>query len=620
MFPMGLGLFCMLLTLKLHASITISDDDYKLLPQLYDMDDYIGCNRESNEYCKIKLVLAPTDRNNKLWQVIEGAKKEKRYIKRDVIYRAKCIPKEYFSDQERLAAHITELENRHLQNISFRTSVKNIKCKENMQGLPLKAYFTLLLLAGYSALVIFATVVDMLSRRNNQGGDLPKQKFVTVLSVLSNWESLRKPIRNADYNKLKCFQGFRIFIISIVVAHHSIGAAFTVYQTNTRLLEDFTLSWFRRLLINFGIHVIQSNFLMSGWFHTIQVYNAVERSDNKKLSLKVIAEALTSRYLRFVLPLIFYIGLTYMTYTFFDGPQADMLQCDKEACQTHWWANLLLINNFFYVKDMCNLSSWHMACDFQAYAACMALFYLMYKLNFGLKLFGAVLLCVVGVNAYIMYNVYTVHNLETVVTFPIRAEFLEMEKVFKNDYVYYFHTSFFLNFSSYLVGILFGAVYRRYKNTRIEVTKVKTVIWAVGFYGLSALVLALSLYEYPLLLSAIIGSLLKPLFSVGIGIGILGMSHNIGGFVKSLCEASPLEFMSRWIFSIYIFHLLIVYYKTTTWTSMLEMSYFFLIKISLFNIVQAIVLGLILHLVIERPLLKIIYMIMGKWGSKQKTK
>ncbi|XP_018569125.1 O-acyltransferase like protein-like isoform X2 [Anoplophora glabripennis] len=506
MFPMGLGLFCMLLTLKLHASITISDDDYKLLPQLYDMDDYIGCNRESNEYCKIKLVLAPTDRNNKLWQVIEGAKKEKRYIKRDVIYRAKCIPKEYFSDQERLAAHITELENRHLQNISFRTSVKNIKCKENMQGLPLKAYFTLLLLAGYSALVIFATVVDMLSRRNNQGGDLPKQKFVTVLSVLSNWESLRKPIRNADYNKLKCFQGFRIFIISIVVAHHSIGAAFTVYQTNTRLLED------------------------------------------------------------------------------------------------------------------CNLSSWHMACDFQAYAACMALFYLMYKLNFGLKLFGAVLLCVVGVNAYIMYNVYTVHNLETVVTFPIRAEFLEMEKVFKNDYVYYFHTSFFLNFSSYLVGILFGAVYRRYKNTRIEVTKVKTVIWAVGFYGLSALVLALSLYEYPLLLSAIIGSLLKPLFSVGIGIGILGMSHNIGGFVKSLCEASPLEFMSRWIFSIYIFHLLIVYYKTTTWTSMLEMSYFFLIKISLFNIVQAIVLGLILHLVIERPLLKIIYMIMGKWGSKQKTK
>lgn len=47
-----------------------------------------------------------------------------------------------------------------------------------------------------------------------------------------------------------------------------------------------------------------------------------------------------------------------------------------------------------------------------------------------------------------------------------------MEYFLDNDLAYFFHTSFFTNYSSYLVGILFGAIYYQYGNLKVTVNKV----------------------------------------------------------------------------------------------------------------------------------------------------
>ncbi|XP_018569127.2 O-acyltransferase like protein-like [Anoplophora glabripennis] len=588
---------------------------------MYEMEDYDTCDRENNVYCKIKLVLIPNDASNKLWQVIEASKKEKRFMERDVIYRAKCIPKEYFIDTARVLAHVTEQENKNLENISFHVKVEKINCKENVQELSVNNYFILWLLLSYLLLIVLATSIDLLVRRTNYILDIPKQKLITVLSVISNWEALRKPIRSADYDKLKSFQGYRIFVMCVVIGCHSMLAAVTAYSTNIRLLEDYSLSTFKRVLINFGLHMIQPSFLISGWLLTIQVYKTVERSNHKKLKLNMIGRALVARYLRFILPLMFYLGLqkSHLLQLCFSGPQTDLLDVDSKACETYWWANLLLVNNFFYVKNMCNVSSWYLSCDFQALLVCMALFYLMYKYNVGIKLFGIVLLLIGIVNAYVLYHAYTVYGVETEVTYLARAEELKLDKFIENDLLYIYHTSSFTNFGSYIVGVLFGAIYYRYKNAAIKINKVTTTIWILGHFGLQALVVTLSLYNYSPFTAAVIGSLLKPLFSVGIGIGILGMSHNIGGLMKRVFESYPLEFVSRWIFSVYIFHLPLIFYRSSTWTYMPELSYLFLIKIVSTDILLSFALGLIMHLIVERPLLNIVHIIITKWSPNPKT-
>lgn len=48
----------------------------------------------------------------------------------------------------------------------------------------------------------------------------------------------------------------------------------------------------------------------------------------------------------------------------------------------------------------------------------------------------------------------------------------KLDILFEDEFVRIFHTSFFTNFSSYLVGVLFGAIYYQYRNSKITVTKV----------------------------------------------------------------------------------------------------------------------------------------------------
>lgn len=64
-------------------------------------------------------------------------------MQRDVIYRARCIPKYYFSNTEKLLAYVKEIENKELQNVSLHTEVENIKCKEDVQRLSVSDYFVL---------------------------------------------------------------------------------------------------------------------------------------------------------------------------------------------------------------------------------------------------------------------------------------------------------------------------------------------------------------------------------------------------------------------------------------------------------------------------------------------
>lgn len=61
---------------------------------------------------------------------------------------------------------------------------------------------------------------------------------IAVLSVLNSWEALRKPIRSTNYNRLKSFQGFRVIIMCVVIACHSMAGTIFAYTTNVKLLED----------------------------------------------------------------------------------------------------------------------------------------------------------------------------------------------------------------------------------------------------------------------------------------------------------------------------------------------------------------------------------------------
>lgn len=103
------------------------------------------------------------------------------------------------------------------------------------------------------------------------------------------------------------------------------------------------------------------------------------------------------------------------------------------------------------------------------------------------------------------------------------------------------------------------------------------------------MVVRITCYQYSRLTSALLIVILRPLYSIGIGIGILGMSEKIGGntsinvehliyhfiisgYAQSVCEWRPAIFMGNFTYSTYVVHYVYVFYRTATTTKPLDVS------------------------------------------------
>lgn len=73
--------------------------------------------------------------------MLQALKNDNRFFQHNVIYRARCISKDYFANTEKLSAYILDVENKQLKNLSLHVKVENIKCKENVHHLSISDYF-----------------------------------------------------------------------------------------------------------------------------------------------------------------------------------------------------------------------------------------------------------------------------------------------------------------------------------------------------------------------------------------------------------------------------------------------------------------------------------------------
>lgn len=55
------------------------------------------------------------------------------------------------------------------------------------------------------------------------------------------------------------------------------------------------------------------------------------------------------------------------------------------------------------------------------------------------------------------------------------------------------------------------------------------MFWKIIFFGLPGFSVYLALFRYNRLVTAILGSVIKVIFTTGYAVGIIGMSHGFGG-------------------------------------------------------------------------------------------
>ncbi|KAG5890520.1 hypothetical protein JTB14_022753 [Gonioctena quinquepunctata] len=589
----------------------LSDSELEKVPLVFATDDFPKCRKEGDIFCRIQFSVDTENKNSEVWRIIQDSKDDTQYFNRDVVYRYRCLPKILEEQDGVLRQNIILKENEFLKNFSLTASVDDLQCINYSKPIYLSTYDYALMtfFISYMALIVLATAIDTF---NLQGKYIEKRgKSIEKFSLVSQWNDLRTPITEPDYQHMKCLQGVRVYNMAIVICGHTLSGRLFTYVNDARYLENFYISLVPRFIIYGAMHVVQTNFLISGWLHAKMMYKY--KDSKKEISMRFLLKKIIGRYLR-LLPTLAVI-IAFETSTLYklivNAPPLERVELDYKACQKNWWATLLFVSNLFPLSETCNLGFWYLTDDFQMYILTSIIFYVMFRFDIGLKLLALVMAFFWCIN----FNLH--YSLNLTPSFFYNPESGKTENSFGSYNMYAQYTSVYINYGSYGVGIFLGYLYHKYRNYSFKVTKIKTTIWFLVGSILPIGAVWLSLFHYPRLISAVLGASLKPIYALGIGVLLFGMIHGVGGVVKRFCECDLTEFIARWSYSTYLIHFFVVFGKHYFAEDLLAISHSEFINSTIVDIIMSFSAGLLIHLILERPLG---YLLAGLFIEKASSK
>lgn len=186
----------------------------------------------------------------------------------------------------------------------------------------------------------------------------------------------------------------------IFISHKSFFVYFYPMANRTRIIaETFKAS---TVSIRAGYLYTELFLLISGVLASFSLFKKLEQ--NNKLN---VLKEYFDRYLRIVPSLaVMIVFSTHIMQHIGSGPLYKFLiQHEAELCSKFWWRNLLFINNWFGVRQMCGFHTQHIAIDFQLFLVAPLIVSIIYRWPVkGLKLLLFIASALSLVKCYVAYQ------------------------------------------------------------------------------------------------------------------------------------------------------------------------------------------------------------------------
>ncbi|XP_056638728.1 uncharacterized protein LOC130446473 [Diorhabda sublineata] len=585
--------FCVTLNFLFFISSVISNTD--VMPPLFDMDDYSSCNKnETNFFCNVQAKLIVPHANQNIINLIRKFSDDPMTYDRSIVHRALCVPQDKIRTDSTLYAYSNNLVNRNLQKYNLTAEVDDSICVEMKTSYNIYDYLVAIIGIVYLLLVLFATYSE--KKQNVKGLERDrKNNFLSNLSLYHTWRKRTTAPTNIDYIKLSNLQGIRFFSMIILILIHVNLFYLFFYISNPIEVERICASKFITPIRWVGTFAVLPFFLFSSWLLTVQVHNIIEKYG--ELSLKNVGILIINRYARLMFTFVVLLAFIQSSWLInISGPCSfSLLVLNRNSCRRNLLKSILLISNYDYTFDICYPVSWYISADFQLYILNLVILYI--KLKFKLKDIKLyfTLLC----TSCIIHGVRVYAHSDVIFKPSIRAmeeRYLRYSSLYMVQYM-----STLSIWSSSVIGVILGDIYNKTKNITIKNTWPLTLLWASIFLFLPLLTMYIHYVDMRGLKAVILTCLSKPLYNLGIGVGIYGMSHNIGGIVKNLLESKYVVILSNFTYCVYLVHIGIIIAINKHISSNMEVTIGKLIWDCIISISLSFICSVFITLIIEEP-------------------
>ncbi|XP_070156272.1 O-acyltransferase like protein isoform X3 [Polyergus mexicanus] len=356
--------------------------------------------------------------------------------------------------------------------------------------------------------------------------------------------------RNVGGDTISTVHGLRAISMAWVILGHTCIVLFK-YSDNMEYRKVVEKRFLFQTITN-GAFSVDTFFFMGGLLVSFLYFRTNAKGDLKRLTqgtrgfvagtLKFIG-LLMYRFSRLTAPYMFVLGLVEISMKYFHANSVfEPPTADHYNCPNYWWRNVLYINTWFPVEQMCMLWSWYLADDTQFYIVGGVILVLA-TTHFKIAAFALVSLLV---SSWITTGYVALVNNHMPSSDDPLALF---DKIYDKPWT---------RLGPYLIGMSVG--YFLFK-TDCKVKMSKTTI-VVGWLLSSACLLSLlyGLYEAELTpaTSAAYSSLSHSAWALGLAWIVIACSTGYGGYVNKILSWPLLYPFSRVTYCAYLVHPLVI--------------------------------------------------------------
>jgi peptidoglycan/LPS O-acetylase OafA/YrhL len=198
-------------------------------------------------------------------------------------------------------------------------------------------------------------------------------EWLTAFSLNKNFKALVSMEPNK--NDIPILHGIKfINMLVIFYGHLYVTQQFKPIMNRNEMTFIFRQPW--TIVLRAGFLNTDVFIMLSGMLATYSFFEKLQRG--QKIN---VTKAIVFRYFRIVIPMtVMIIFITFIMPLLGDGPQWNMMiKNQSEICKTTWWKNILLIQNWLGIENMCKSHTHHIASDFQLSVIAQFLVILLYK-------------------------------------------------------------------------------------------------------------------------------------------------------------------------------------------------------------------------------------------------
>ncbi|XP_066258995.1 O-acyltransferase like protein-like isoform X2 [Euwallacea similis] len=525
-------------------------------PKMYQMHSYSRCRLLGGSFCLFDFKIAPSQpQENRL------------SFDRSRLNRMFCIPPDQHPSTEGLRLLREEL---HKRNISV--MVLQHQCEQPGSSLSSKLLFWIFL---------FATVPKL-------------------------WKN--KP--GSDFRRLSALQGVRVLTTCLVVFWHTLFCLSTMFLRDVNQLEQNFQQPLVFYLVFMGAFAVQIFFLMSTLLLTNQVLEL--RGRHGRISARHCWILVLNRIFRFLPTLAVAIAAT-RSGVYERTPHAiKLMNMCSENCGKNWWYSLLQITILLDFNQICNPIFWYLSVDTLYYLFTLFMLYSLQDFDFNaLKVFGFLIFAsIAGFAWYLYVNEY--HFLYQPYPEPFK-NLLESQEI---NVVY---CPPLASWTSSLVGAALGYFYYHHKGDKnFTINSVATLLFWSGCAAVPTITLHLSTLTYKGPTAALMGAILKPLFVLPLGLGLVAMAFGMGGPLKTILESRFLLITGNVTYCTYVFHSVIVFAKGLFQEELIDYLNSHLIFWVVTDLVGSFALGTVTTVLLEYPGIELQRRILPQIGTSER--